>query len=103
MGIPGYEKLMDQVSGLTLGNGLMRFFTHADGPVALRLLKDAFPEFSTRAVPFARDWLGRQFALDLERTTGTAHQLLLLEPGSGEVFDIDEGFESFLNVDLVED
>ena len=50
LSIPGYENLMAQVSGQTLGSGLLRFFTPADGPSALGLLKDAFPEFSGRAV-----------------------------------------------------
>lgn len=98
----GYAQIASQVAGLALGGGLLRFVTQADGPIAQQAIRDAFPEFGDRAVPFARDWLGRHFAVDRVRHTGSASCLLLLEPGSGEAFEIDEGFVDFLNADLVE-
>ena len=102
MATSGYAELAPRVAGLVLGGGLLRFVTQADGPVAQQAIRDAFPEFSARAVPFARDWLGRHFAVDKGRSVGSVSQLLLLEPGSGEAFEIDEGLEDFFNVDLVE-
>ncbi len=102
MAVPGYVELVPRLAGLVLGGGLLRFVTQADGPAAQRAISDALPEFSARAVPFARDWLGRHFAVDRGRSVGPVSQLLLLEPGSGEAFEIDEGLEDFLNIDLVE-
>ena len=98
----GYAELARQVAGLVLGRGLLYFVTQDDGPIAQSAIQRGFPEFSDRAVPFARDWLGRHFAVDRGRRAGSASALLLLEPGSGEVFEIDGSLEQFFNVDLVE-
>jgi hypothetical protein len=103
MAMRGYAKLMPRLAGLGLGGGLLRFVSAADGPLAQKYVREAFPDAAERAVPFARDWLGRHFSLDRARKVGPMPQLLLLEPGSGEALEIDEGFEDFLNVDLVED
>lgn len=99
---PGYAALAPRVAGINLGGGLLRFVNQAGGPIAQQAVNEAFPQFSERAVPFARDWLGRHFALDRARKAGETLALLLLEPGSGEVFEIDDTFEEFLDGDLIE-
>ena len=101
MATPGYSTISSKIAGQMIGDGLLYFFTQADGPNAQQFLVDAFPEFSGNAVPFARDWLGRVFAVNrMGIPEGTA-RLFLVEPGAAEVFEIDENFENFLNVALV--
>jgi hypothetical protein len=56
---------------------------------------EAFPKYASRIKCFGADWLGRQFATDTARVVAGEPQVLLLEPGSGEVFEIPATFESF--------
>lgn len=49
---------------------------------------EAFPDFADRIECFGADWLGRQFATDQRRIVDGAPQVLMLEPGTGEVLEI---------------
>jgi hypothetical protein len=66
------------------------------------LAEEAFPQFSDRIDPFASDWLGRQFALDHGRLVGGEPQVLLLELGSGQAFEIPMGYERFHQQELIQ-
>jgi hypothetical protein len=101
MDISGYPLIAPKVAGQVLGDGLLYFFSKDDGPKAQQYVGDAFPEFD--CTPFARDWLGRVFAVNRKGNSGTSAGLLLLEPGSGEAYEIDESFKDFLDVALVND
>lgn len=61
----------------------------------------AFPELSTRVTCFGADWLGRQFALDSARVVVGEQQVLLLEPGTGEMLQIPADYSSFHTDELV--
>ena len=99
LGIPGYADLAQQVAGLSLCGGLLRLVGAHEGRLASVFIQEGFPEFAFRAVPFAIDWIGRVVATDQARSPG----LLLIEPGSARVFEIDESFIDFFNIDLVDD
>lgn len=86
----GYAAMSVEVAGCTFGNGLYRFHDEVSGPVALALVTEAFPELTSRAWPFAYDWLGRQFAIDAPSGT-----VLLVEPGTGDVLEIPATFAAF--------
>lgn len=55
----------------------------------------AFPNFSRRITCFGADWLGRQFAEDEERLVGGERQILMLEPGTGEVLELSTSLSNF--------
>jgi hypothetical protein len=99
LGTPGYVDLAQQVAGLPLCGGLLRLVGSSEGRLASVFVREGFPEFATRAVPFAVDWIGRIVAIDQARPPG----LLLIEPGSGDAFEIDESFAEYFNVDVVDD
>lgn len=99
VGTPGYVDLASQATGLALCGGLLRLVGAREGRLASEFVREGFPEFAARAVPFAVDWIGRVVAVDRGRPPG----LLLIEPGSAEAFEIDESFVDFFNVDVVDD
>jgi hypothetical protein len=53
--------------------------------------------------PLAKDWLGRQFALDFAGAGVAAPRLLLIEPGPAEAFDVECGIVQLFDVDMVDD
>lgn len=49
----------------------------------------------TKKYLWKKDWLGRQFAINIDTNT-----ILLFEPGTGEVLDILGDFYNFHNVEI---
>jgi hypothetical protein len=101
MSIRGYSEFAARFAGCTFDDGLYRFHDERSGPVAAEAVDSAFPDFAGRVVPFAFDWLGRQFVIDRNRVVGEP-QVSLLEPGTGEALEIPCGFVEFHDVELVE-
>jgi hypothetical protein len=99
LGTPGYVELARRAAGLPLCGGLLRLVGAREGQLASEFIREGFPEFAARAVPFAIDWIGRVVAVDQARSPS----LLLVEPGSADVFEIDESFADFFNIDVVDD
>ncbi|ANZ42866.1 hypothetical protein BBK82_19295 [Lentzea guizhouensis] len=83
--VPGLAELVVLAAGCSFGDGVLRVFTEDEARRAQGLANLMFPEWAPRLRPFAQDWLGRLYALDLHRGA----LLLLLEPGSGGVFELD--------------
>ena len=67
------------------------------------LAAEAFPEFATRITCLGADWAGNQFATDEDRVVRAERQILLLEPGIGEVLQIPCGLDTFHDGILVEE
>jgi hypothetical protein len=95
--VPAYEGFARRYAGCTFESGLYRFHDAVSGPTLLPATKEAFPGLALRAVPFAFDWLGRQFAIDTARTEGPEQVVFLLEPGTGEALEIPLSFSAFHN------
>jgi hypothetical protein len=100
--VEGYEEFAHEFAGATFGQGLYRFHDSQTGPRAWESIRAAFPEFGSRACPFACDWLGRQFAVDAGRTEQGRPLVLLLEPGTGEALEIPVPFVPFHDEELVD-
>lgn len=84
--VPGLAELVTLGAGCSFGSGVLRVFTDDEARRAQSLVNAMFPEWAARIRPFAQDWLGRQYVLDLRR----GGMLLLMEPGSGGVYELDE-------------
>ena len=94
--------LLGEFGGCTFDGGLYRVHTPVSATAANRLVADAFPEFRTRASCFAFDWLGRQFATDRERGAPSDREVLMFEPGTGQVLEIPVPFSAFHDEELVD-
>lgn len=97
-----YLDIAHRLAGSSVGGGLYRFHDEQSGPAAKSWIDGAFPRFTGRAVPFASDWLGRQFAVDLARGEVSRRHLLLMDAGANEVLEIPVGLAEFHNVELVD-
>jgi hypothetical protein len=65
------------------------------------LAVELFPKFASRVRCFGADWLDRQFATDRGRIVNGSPQVLLLEPGSGEAFEIPVDAATFHETELL--
>ena len=83
--IPGYVEFGRTWAGATFESGLYRVVDETTGSKMAELAVEAFPDFAGRAHPFAYDWLGRSFAIDVGRIGDGQPMILMLEPGTGEV------------------
>jgi hypothetical protein len=95
------EVLARQFGGCTFDGGLYRVHTSVSAAAATQFVVDAFPEFQTRAMCFAFDWLGRQFATDSARGVASDPEVLMFEPGTGQVLEIPVPFSDFHDEELV--
>jgi hypothetical protein len=99
----GLADLMIRWSGARVGGGLYRLHRVEAMPAMSSLAGAVFPEVADRALCFAVDWLGRQYAIDVGREAANGEPLLLLlDPWSAAPLEIDSVFVDFHDDDLVE-
>jgi hypothetical protein len=91
------------ISGLEIsfGNGIVRIHSENKMLRARNLIEVAFPEYGDGVVPIAKDLMGRQISVLFASATNLFGRLLLIEPGSGEAFQIDCGIEELSDVKLI--
>lgn len=92
--------LFARFGGCTFNGGLYRVHSAQSSRKASVMVADAYPEFGFPIIPFGFDWLGRQFVLDL-RSGNSDPYVLLLEPGTGEWFEIPRKFSTYHDEELV--
>jgi hypothetical protein len=81
-------------------DGAYRLHQRDDVARFTALAIEAFPDFTDRIECFGADWLGRQFATDKERIVDGTPQVLMLEPGTGEVLEIPVNRAAFHDEEL---
>jgi hypothetical protein len=91
----GYDKPEANRSPKVFLDGAYRLHHTDDVARFTELACEAFPEVADRITCFAADWMGNQFATDEARVVNGEHQILLLEPGTGEVLQIPAGLDTF--------
>jgi len=92
---------MSAYAGVSVAAGLYRIHDIETIDTWNGIVSEAFPNFHSNFSCFGFDWLGRQFALDGERLTAGEPEVLMFEPGSGEVFEIPATFASFHNDEII--
>jgi hypothetical protein len=97
----GITELLSSSGGSSFSDGLYRLFHPAAIRSWTQTVESAFPAYRARIAVFGYDWLGRIFALDL-RSTGAQWSVLMIEPGTGESFEIPASFADFHNIELVD-
>jgi len=79
--------------GMTFGNGLYRVFNKAAIDKWKQIITEGYPGFENYFEPFAYDWLGRCFAVDIRN--GKMGNVLMFEIGTADVLEIPCNFMSF--------
>lgn len=79
--------------GMSFGNGVYRVFDDTSVDKWKRIITEGYPDFENCFEPFAYDWLGRCFAVDLRN--GTKGNVLMFEIGTADVLEIPCNFVSF--------
>jgi hypothetical protein len=82
------DEVFESLGGICLDEGLYRVHIPTSALAWSGFIADGFPAFQDRAIPFGFDWLGRQFAVDRDRTGPSGHLCLLLEPGTGQALEL---------------
>ena len=83
-----FTDFLDTFGGQSFKKGLYRLHTLNSIDIWNSNIIQAFPEYKGRIKCFGYDWLGRQFALDYKRVVKGQPQILMFEPGTGEVLEI---------------
>ena len=102
LAVPGYIDFMTKYSGVSVAGGLYRIHEVEKIERWNGIISDAFPKFHSNLSCFGFDWLGRQFALDGERLTAGGPEILMFEPGTGEVLEVPATFISFHNEEIID-
>ena len=89
--------------GSTFNDGVYRLHRLDEIPHWTRLIEEAFPTLTGHIVPFGFDWLGREFVVDNQLSRDHEPLVRLVEPGTGQLFEIPETFTTFHEVELVDD
>lgn len=99
----GFRELMAIGAGKSFGGGLVRIHDKGESGRAVQLIEEAFPAYRGAVAPIAKDWLGRQYAVPLVGTIPRTGLVLLIEPGSGEAFEVDCGPVELFDQEMVDD
>ncbi|MET9231937.1 T6SS immunity protein Tdi1 domain-containing protein [Lentzea sp. NPDC003310] len=97
--VPGLAELVTMAAGCSFGDGLLRVFTDDEARRAQALANLMWPDWAPRTRPFAGDWTGRQYALDLHRGA----LLLLLDPGAAQIYELDGTIPELLDEFMTDD
>lgn len=97
--VPGLAELVTTAAGLSFGDGILRVLTDDEARRAQGLVNLMWPEWAPRIRPFAQDWNGRLWVLDLRRGA----MLMLLDPGAGSVDSLDGTIPDLLDEYVLED
>lgn len=92
------KALFNECGGASFDDGLYRIHTSLSSKYWANIVGKYFQKYVGKIVPFAYDWLGRQFALDTSRKG----LILMLDPATAEDFELQEDISTFHNQTLVE-
>ncbi len=96
------RELFKTYGGATFDHGLYRIHDAASSAVATQAVTYAYGHPEIPLTCFGFDWLGRQFALDRRRGSADDPEVLLLEPGTGEAFEVPVPYSAFHDYGLTE-
>jgi hypothetical protein len=91
----GFPDLVIRFAGATFGDGMYRLYEPHEIARWTGVATDVFARLDGRIVCFGMNWLGYQFALDVERDEDGEPLVLMLDPGAGEAVEIPATFVGF--------
>lgn len=93
---PKLEKIFDIYAGCSISRGLFRFHTIGSSSIWTNIITTYFGKYKGLVCCFAFDWMGRQFGI-----SKTGEYIYMFDPATGEVLELQEAIDTFLNEDLV--
>lgn len=97
--LPELKSLLELLDGAVFENGLFRIHNIGSFYYWTQITFEYFKEYKGKSYCFAFDWVGRQYAVNYYSGKTL---ILLLDPATGEAFELESNIESFLNTDLDE-
>lgn len=98
----GANEFISRYGGCTFSDGLYRVHPPEMIKEWTFILEKTFPEFQGTIECFSYDWLGRQFALDVNQCVNDELGVLMFDVGSGEVLKIPVSFHDFHDCEIVD-
>jgi hypothetical protein len=96
--VADYLKFCFQIlGGMSIENGLFRIHTFGSSYVWTEYIYNYFDKYKGKVYPFGYDWMGRQFVVSLS----DRNKIYMLDPATGEDFEMEQSVEGFLNDDVV--
>ena len=92
------NELISECGGMSFCNSLYRIHTLKTSYYWESLITDYFVNYKNSIIPFGFDWMGRQFAVDINNS----ERLLLFDPATAEDFQLNENIITFHNETLVD-
>jgi len=91
--VDGLSIFRKKYHGMSFGNGIYRVFSDDDIEKWRKIITEGYPDFENCFEPFAYDWLGRCFAVDLRNDKNG--KILMFEIGTADVLEIPCSFIKF--------
>lgn len=84
--------------GASYDKGIFRIHNKSSSFYWTLIVTEYFPKYKDKICCFAFDWMGRQFAVDLEDENKT----YLFDPATGEDFELEQSLSGFFDEELVD-
>tara|TARA_R110002050_G_scaffold56512_3_gene127146 strand:- start:109957 stop:110511 length:555 start_codon:yes stop_codon:yes gene_type:complete len=91
------NELFEQYGGFSFENGLLRIHNFKTSKKWAEIICETFPKYTNRIIVFGFDWVGRQYAKDINKDF-----TYLFDIATGEDFMLDQHISEFFNIDLIE-
>ncbi|HEY9046408.1 MAG TPA: hypothetical protein VIN08_10955 [Ohtaekwangia sp.] len=94
------KSFFEECGGYSFRNGLYK--THNPGASIFwaSIIATYFSRYNGKIIPFAFDWLGRQYAISND---SRENRIIMFDPATMEDFALEQNLYSFHNSELVED
>jgi hypothetical protein len=96
------QLFMKEFQGQSFNDGIYRVHAVDKAINYTRMLENIFTEYIGAIYCFSYDWLGRQFAVNLNSVNSKEPIILMFEPGTGEVLEIPGSINTFHEKELIE-
>ncbi|WP_040252179.1 T6SS immunity protein Tdi1 domain-containing protein [Psychroserpens mesophilus] len=91
------NELFEQFGGFSFENGILRIHNYETSKKWTDIICESFPKYTNRIIVYGFDWVGRQFAKDINKDF-----TYLFDIATGEDFMLEQPLSEFFNVDLIE-
>ncbi|HWZ16906.1 MAG TPA: T6SS immunity protein Tdi1 domain-containing protein [Mucilaginibacter sp.] len=95
--LPELRELFEKFAGMAFENGLFKIHTIGSFYLWTEIAFEYFKKFKGNSYCFAFDWVGRQYAVNYSKGKTL---ILMLDPATAEVFELEANIESFLSEEL---
>ncbi len=94
---PEVEQLISEFGGLSISRGIFRIHTYWSAEKWTKIATETFKELEGDFIMFGFDWLGRQYAKRISKTS-----ILMFDIAEGKFYSLDVNVQGFLDEDLIE-